>query len=54
MQHSLSILISGLDRHPIHVDPMGMDPMGVVPPMRWGVIRGRHGTNVKTNYDDSD
>ncbi len=41
-------------------DPMGSmatDPMGSMaapPPMRWGIIRGRHGTSVKTNYDDSD
>ena len=36
------------------MDAMGTDAMGMVPPMRWGIIHGRGGTNVKTNYDDSD
>jgi serine/threonine-protein kinase len=36
------------------MDAMGMDAMDMAPAMRWGFIRGRQGTNVKTNYDDSD
>jgi hypothetical protein len=43
-----------MGKDPKGMDPMGMDAMGMKPAMRWGFIRGRHGTNVKTNYDDSD
>lgn len=43
-----------MGKDPKGVDAMGMDAMDMKPAMRWGFIRGRHGTNVKTNYDDSD